>query len=225
MIVDFHSHVLPAADHGSDSLETSLVQIELARHAGVEILIATPHFYPRREEVDDFLALRKTCADALRGALPADAPRLLIGAEVQLCRGLHHLEALDRLCVEGTRVLLLELPPVRSLRSYEETLSGLIDERKLTVVLAHIDRYDPKMIEPLLENGFLAQLNADPFCSLLSRHRCLRQAQREQVVALGSDIHGTDEGYRNFDRARTLLGEQFKPLMERTCALLGEVLN
>ena len=29
-LVDFHSHILPRADHGSDSVETSLKQLKLA---------------------------------------------------------------------------------------------------------------------------------------------------------------------------------------------------
>ena len=43
-VVDFHTHILPGADHGSDSVETTLRQLEFARDAGVKRLIATSHF-------------------------------------------------------------------------------------------------------------------------------------------------------------------------------------
>lgn len=222
MIVDFHSHILPAADHGSDGLETSLLQVAAAQHAGVDILCATPHFYPRYEEADAFLARRARCTEELLRALPADAPTIRVGAEVQLCRGLHHMPQLDSLCLSGTRVLLLELPHVSSLTSYEETLRGLLEERGLTVVLAHIDRYPPKQIDPLLEIGFLAQLNADAFCDFRTRRRCLRNAQDERVVALGSDIHGAHHGYSNFHRAQTILAARAIPLLSRTPTLLRQ---
>ena len=39
MLVDFHSHILPRADHGSDSIETSLCQLESAAKAGVDTTI------------------------------------------------------------------------------------------------------------------------------------------------------------------------------------------
>lgn len=220
MNIDFHSHILPAADHGSDGLATSLKQVALAKNAGLDVLAATPHFYPDREDAAAFLHRRERCAALLRQELPSDSPRLLVGAEVHLCRGLHNLPELHRLCLEGTRVLLLELPPVRSLARYEETLTALLEERGLTVVLAHIDRYSPSIFEPLLESGFLAQLNADAIVRLWTRRCCLRWAERSCTVALGSDLHGTELGYRNFHRAAELLGRRYNTLMRRTERLL-----
>ena len=144
----------------------------------------------------------------------------MLGAEVQLCRGLHRLDRLDELCVEGTRVLLLELPPDFSLRTYEQTLDALLYEKKLTVVLAHIDRYDTQRIDFLLESGFLGQLNASSFCRLRTRRRSLDWAQCECVVALGSDIHGVQTGYQEFLKAKKRLGTDYDALMQRTKTLL-----
>ena len=42
-MTDFHAHILPGADHGSDGMETSLTQLALAEAAGVDTIIATPH--------------------------------------------------------------------------------------------------------------------------------------------------------------------------------------
>lgn len=220
MNIDFHAHLLPAADHGSDGIQTSCRQLRLAREAGLDRVIATPHFYPRREEVDTFLSRRAETAEALYRADEGAASFVLLGAEVQLCRSLHRLERLDELCVEGTRVLLLELPPDFSLRTYEHTLDALLYERKLTVVLAHIDRYDTQRIEFLLNLGFLGQLNAASFCHLRTRRRSLEWAQSECVVALGSDIHGTQIGYQEFLKAKKRLGADYDRLMQRTQKLL-----
>ncbi len=224
MRIDFHSHVLPGADHGSRELATSLSQLALARAAGIGVLVATPHFYPRKESVSSFLQRREECANVLRSAMPGHAPKLLIGAEVQLCRGFEHLEKLPQLCIQGTSVLLLELPPVFSTEVFLPTLDALRYAHKLTVVLAHIDRYDPVIINELLELGLLAQLNADGFCHLRTRRRCLSWAQSPSVVALGSDLHGLSEGYRSFERAEKLLGSALQPLTERTQALLQPLL-
>ena len=56
--IDFHSHILPQADHGSDGIETSLAQLALLRDAGVWCLAITPHFYPQEEGVTSFLDKR-----------------------------------------------------------------------------------------------------------------------------------------------------------------------
>ena len=80
-IVDFHAHILPGADHGSDSIETSLWQINAAREAGVNRIIATPHFYPHRHSVHNFIERRNTSLNSLYDNIPGDV-RIKLGAEV-----------------------------------------------------------------------------------------------------------------------------------------------
>lgn len=220
MFIDFHSHILPGADHGSGSLETSLKQVALAKEAGVDVLIATPHFYPRYESAQDFLQRRKETARQLRESLPPDAPRILTGGEIQLCRGLDRMPELEELCVEGTNVLLLELPRSFSIGHYEQTLDALLYGRKLQVVLAHIDRYDSSVVDLLLDLGFWGQLNFEPFAHWHSRRRVMQWAQNDSIAALGSDIHGTKTGYKDLPKTRKYLGKEFDGIMSRTEALL-----
>ena len=220
MNIDFHAHVLPGADHGSAGLEVSLKQIELAAQADVDVLIATPHFYPRQESPEAFFARREETAALLRENLPEKAPRLLIGSETHLCRGLHNMENLERLCVEGTKVLLLELPADFSVRAYESTVEGLLFERKMTVVLAHIDRYSPQIVNFLMELGFFAQINAEAFCRLRMRRRAAAYLSDPRIVALGSDIHGLSVGYRDFIKMRCRIGADYDVVMKRTAQLL-----
>ena len=222
MFIDFHSHILPAADHGSSNLETSLKQVALAKEAGVELLIATPHFYPRYDSAASFLQKRAETAAALRKALPADAPKLLVGGEIQLCRGLERMPELDQLCIEGTNVLLLELPATFSIQHYEQTLDALLYERKLQVVLAHIDRYNSSVIELLLDLGFRGQLNLDAFSSWRRKKQALEWAKSDCVVALGSDLHGVKTGYSKLPKAKKLLGQSFDEIMARTYGLLKQ---
>lgn len=220
MFIDFHSHILPAADHGSADLQTSLQQIELAKKAGVDVLIATPHFYPRYESAQAFLQRREETAAELKKALPADAPKLLIGGEIHLCRGLEHMQELDELCVEGTNVLLLELPASFAIREYEQTLDALLYERKLQVVLAHIDRYRSSVVDLLLDLGFMAQINLDAFSSWRRKRQALSWAGSNSVVALGSDLHGLSVGYSQLPKAKKLLGQDFDSIMLRSAQLL-----
>ena len=55
MRIDFHAHVLPHADHGSTSVESSIKQIEEAKKAEVDFIVATPHFYPNKHNLYSFL--------------------------------------------------------------------------------------------------------------------------------------------------------------------------
>lgn len=221
MNIDLHAHFLPKADHGSDGMTTSLTQISLAQAAEVDVLAATPHFYPSQDTVESFLRRREACFAALREQLPKQSPKLLLGAEVQLCKGLENLEQLPQLCYEGTNVLLLELPPMYSPKQYENTIEALLYERDLTVLLAHVDRYDSNLIDRLLSQGCLAQLNASAFCHFMSKRAALRRVKSGSVFALGSDLHGTNVGYTEFLRAKKILGGGYDEIMQNARELLG----
>ena len=79
--LDYHAHVLPGCDHGSDGLETSLRQLDMAAAAGIRTVCATPHFYPHRESAQSFLRRRAECAQLLRAHLPEQAPQVCLGAK------------------------------------------------------------------------------------------------------------------------------------------------
>lgn len=139
--LDYHAHILPGCDHGSDGLATSLKQVEMAASAGVKTICATPHFYPHKESVESFLRRRKKTAGLLLRELPENAPLIQLGAEVLICDGMERLDGLNRLCREGTNELLLEMPFYAWPESIWDTLYLLCDLADIQIVLAHAERY------------------------------------------------------------------------------------
>ena len=77
--IDFHSHIFPGADHGSLSVETSLGQLSLMKKAEIRQVVATPHFYPTKSSVRQFLELRDRCAQALKAVLTDEHPLIYPG--------------------------------------------------------------------------------------------------------------------------------------------------
>ncbi len=219
--IDLHAHILPKADHGSDSLETSLKQLALAKEAEIQILAATPHFYPGSDTAEAFLERRSRCLAELTAVPDLNAPELLPGAEVQLCRGLNHLLQLRELCFQGTDVILLELPPDFRFKQYERTLESIRYDCKLQVVIAHVDRY-PELAEPVLDAGFMGQLNASSLCTMFRKKKLYDWIEQGSIVALGSDLHGIKTGYTEFLKAKSKLGSLYGEIMSRTQALLGK---
>ena len=222
-VIDFHSHILPGADHGSSGIHTSLKQISLIDDAGVDTVVATPHFYPHVINVDRFLRLVDSTAEELRSNLKDAHVKICLGAEVLYCDGLESMDGLDRLCVRGTKVLLLELPMEDE---WSDRLFYCVKTlaKKYTVVLAHIDRYikhHKADIEELLDLGAYAQINAYSLASMGIRHKLASFLEGDRVVALGSDLHGADEkSYGRFMAAEKRLGDLYGRIMERTAALL-----
>ena len=203
LTLDYHAHILPRCDHGSDGVETSLRQLAMATEAGIRTVCATPHFYPHRENAAAFLERRARCAAALPRR--PELPRILLGAEVLICDGMERLDDLPRLCLEGTNELLLEMPFYQWPEPIWETLYRLLERRDIRIVLAHADRYPPEDIERLIEDGVPLQLNAECLTKPLRRRRYLSWIESGAVQYLGSDIHMLGKGYRDLEKCRSLL--------------------
>lgn len=222
LVIDFHAHILPGADHGSDSVKTSLAQLALMRTAGTEAAVATPHFFPDRDNIDSFFYRRAAAAERLLAARRPLLPTLYLGAEVAVCPHLEQMgrEALGKLCVAGTDVILLEMPTAAWTEKHVDAVFG-IRELGFHVILAHIDRYPAREAEKLMSSGFEVQLNASAFSGLLGRARYTKLAKTNTVVALGSDLHGAEpRAYRAFAGLGRKI-ENIGAIFARTSALLA----
>ena len=146
--VDLHAHVLPKADHGSASIKQTEAQLRYAKEAGVTRIFATPHFYPHKHSVENFIRRRKASYRALSqsGILTPDAPKIRLGAEVLLFEKLEKMPDLRKLCIEGMNYLLVELPFTDLTDEHVQTVSKIM-ELDMRVIIAHADRYEQKMVE------------------------------------------------------------------------------
>lgn len=208
LTLDYHAHILPGCDHGSDSVETSRKQLAMAAAAGVRIVCATPHFYPHKESIPSFLQRREASARLLRENLTADALQLQLGAEVLICDGMERLDGLSRLCRGETNELLLEMPFYQWSESIWDTLYALCERRDIEIVLAHAERYPPEAIEQLIRDNVALQLNSECLTRPLHRKRYLTWIKNGSVKYLGSDIHMLGNGYRDFEKCRRLLKKE-----------------
>ena len=213
-VIDFHAHIVPRADHGSSSLKTTLKQLELAKDAGVSRIIATPHFYPQVENPEDFLNRRDACYRRVVAANFDDLPEIKLGSEVLICDNIEEMPMLDKLCVSGTKILLLELPFTDFSDGYIQSVRTLISNG-YTVVLAHADRYDHTNINKLIGVGARVQLNASSVARMLVPRHIKSWIESKKVFAIGSDIHGDDKGaYKRFCRAVKRLGNNISAINE-----------
>lgn len=207
LTLDYHAHVLPGCDHGSDSVETARKQLAMAAAARVRTVCATPHFYPHKESIPSFLQRREASARLLRENLTADAPQLQLGAEVLICDGMERLDGLPRLCRSETNELLLEMPFYQWPEAIWDTLYALCERRDIKIVLAHAERYPPEAIEQLIRDNVALQLNSECLTRPLHRKRYLTWIKNGSVKYLGSDIHMLGDGYRAWEKCVKLLGK------------------
>ena len=218
-IIDFHAHILPGLDHGCRDLETALSQLRLAAKNGTAAIVATSHFEPHNETVDAFLLRRARAVETLIPHLSADMPRIYLGAEVLLCRGMQNMPSLSRLAIEGTDVLLLERPFLPLDRGIAEAVHD-IAAQGFTAVLAHIDRYSAAETRSILYPNVYAQLNSVSMRGFFARKRAMPFLRDGKVVAFGSDLHGASPRYNRFSDLPRLFPSAFADVMANTAALL-----
>ncbi len=222
-LLDFHSHVLPRIDDGSRSVAESVKMLEMLKSQGIATVVATPHFDADEVSLDDFLARRGRALAELVESVTEDMPRVKLGAEVSYYPGISRLERLRELCIDGTRLLLLEMPMGKWDKYVVDELVNLSSSRRVIPIVAHIERcltyQDKRLLEKLVLNDVLLQINASFVINISTRRRAIGLLKKGLVQLLGSDCHGATERPPEIGEAYRViydrLGEQFVKEMSK----------
>lgn len=214
-MIDWHSHILPKMDDGSQSVEESIDMLRSLQADGVNCVIATPHFYANAESVSAFLKRRQDSFEVLLRSLYDDAPDIRVGAEVKYYSGISKMEGLERLTIENTNILLLEMPMVRWTEYTIEELLALAASRSLTIVLAHVERYigfqRRGTLERLCDGDILLQVNAGSIETFGTRRRVFRLFDAGFVHFIGSDCHNLTTRPPRMKMAYKRVAKKFGP--------------
>lgn len=218
-MTDIHSHILPNLDDGSQSLEESLEMLRVMSVQGISRVAATPHFYPGEISPEDFLIRRAAAAARLTKAWSPEFPQIFLGAEVYYFEGIARAQAVEELRIQGTELLLLEMPfRAWTVRMVDELLE--LNARKgVTVLLAHMERYQrfqkPKVWDLLLRQGVQMQSNADFFLHWKTRRRALRMLKAGKIHLLGSDSHNMTVRPPRLGNALSVIGPEGRNILEK----------
>ena len=202
MLTEYHCHILPGIDDGSDSVDTSLKMVEMMKAQGVERIVATPHFYAHREKsVVDYLKKRQAAFESIKDSMAIQD--VYLGAEVAIEHGISELPGIEKLAITGTRIILLELP----YRAYEKWMSeeiyNISAEYKLKVMLAHVHRYLPyyskEEIETILSSKSVLQINNEAFASWKEKRFAKKVMAEHTHFAFGSDAHNLTDRKPNWE--------------------------
>ncbi len=229
-MIDFHSHVLPELDDGSRSPQESEEMLRASYLQGVQVMVASPHFLPSCQSIDRWLEEREA-ARARIAYDPGEMPRLLLGAEVAYFDGMSNSSQLERLCLEGSRLLLVEMPFYNWTQRIIEDVCALHSRQDITPVLAHVERYFPFMprrdtLEELSRRGVLLQCNGEAFLDRFHGRAAFKLLKQGNLSFLGSDAHGLIRRPPNLEQAaeaieKKLGREALEELMRRGCRLLN----
>lgn len=136
--VDYHSHILPALDDGSTSMEMSVEMARLLVRAGYTTVHCTPHLIRGMYEATTdqvHRAITELQTELHQQKIPL---RLLAGREYYLdeyCAGY----AADPLLLEGTNLMMVEIPSHASEELVKQTLFTIVCKGH-TPLIAHAER-------------------------------------------------------------------------------------
>ena len=237
-MIDLHTHILPAIDDGSRDIDESMGLIAEEGRQGVSTIVATPHFYAQEMSVKGFLERREEAfrrvmerlgGEEPSGRAPASLqtqadpnrapsslqtkghPRILKGAEVYFFPGMGAAEALPSLTMEGTNVLLLEMPFAQWTGTIYEEVRRIIKEQHLTILLAHLERFyqfqkDRSVLEKVLAlPGVQVQVNTGALADWKRRRIIKKILQGNNPVVLGSDCHNMRSRQPNLAAGREII--------------------
>ena len=227
-LTDFHTHILPGIDDGSRDVEMSISMLEEETRQQVKRIVATPHFYANRTSVEDFLARREKSLQRLRKALGDSGPQIITGAEVYYFPGMGRAEKLKELCIEGTNVILLEMPFAQWTADIYREVKDILQKQELNIVLAHVERYpefqkDKQVWEQILRLPLTIQINGGSFLKGWSRKRmCMKLLQEQKNAIIGSDCHNMTSRRPNIAEARETIA---KKLGNRRLELIDETVE
>jgi len=193
-VIDLHSHLLPAVDDGSRSVEQSVTVLREMASQGVTDVCLTPHLPAARAEAGPPVAHGRAF-QALHAAAPP-VPRLHRGAEVMLDRPITRPVALARnITLAQSRYILVEFPRLVAQDTVVNALTQVV-QQGLIPLLAHPERYSccsPDAVRHWRALGARMQVDATTLLASKARGQRARQLVAEGLAdILAGDNHGDD---------------------------------
>lgn len=222
-MIDFHSHFLPGIDDGSDCVETSIAMLNAWYSQGITEICATPHFYAEHNNPERFITRRNIAFAMVQDATNIELQNIRLGAEVLFFDGISSYDGLHELCLEGTDLLLLEMP-FRTWTSHMIEEVGIIASTTgIMPVAAHIERYldQPRnLLKEFLKLNIFIQSNAEFFLDKHTQHKALKMLKKGTITFLGTDAHNLGRRSVNLGPALDVitkkLGDSFITQLENT---------
>ena len=210
--VDFHTHVLPRVDDGSQSIADSVAMLRMEAEQGIRHVVATPHFYPQNDTPEKFLRRREAAIRRLREEMAKydKLPRISVGAEVYFFPGISRSDILPELTIAGKPYILIEMPMAHWSSAMYRELEAIPEKTGLTPVIAHVDRYIGPfrtygIPEQLAELPVLVQANGSFFQHFPTRGLAMQMLTEGRIHLLGSDCHNLTDRKPNLGQVKKLI--------------------
>ena len=196
-MIDFHTHILPNIDDGSESVEETFDLLKEAENAGFDSIISTSHYIEGYYE--ETSAKRQAWLEAISKNLYKKDIKLnlYLGSEVYISENIANLLLTGKAStIHNSNYVLFEFPLATKPMNIYEAIYNMQDRRYIPI-LAHPERYsfiqqNPDLVYDLIQNGVLMQANFGSVIGLYGEKAEVivkRLIENDMVHFLGSDVH------------------------------------
>ena len=216
-MIDFHCHVLCGIDDGAKNPQESIEILAELKGQGVTQVVATPHFVAEYMKMDEFINSRQEALLKIENTFGID---ILPAAEVLLVPELLEINDIERLCIEGSNVILLEMP-FSPWQKWMFDFTEKIRQKGIVPVFAHMERYFEGSVfkyKKLFgnEKEIFMQFNAEVFLSWSGRGVVKKLLELDGVrPVIGSDTHNMTGRRPYMDKAQKNILKKFDGLFEK----------
>ncbi len=214
-MIDFHNHILPNIDDGSESLEMSLSMLEYASKQGITEVVNTVHYqHPKVMEKDiSYIRIQQETQNLQMELDKNFIPiKIHIGAEVFFFPNLVKIKDNPLVTIGKGKYMLVEFHPYHLPDIHKEVFFDL-KMLGVTPIIAHPERYkavqnDVNIVLEWINAGCLIQVDAGSVLGSLGKSA---QEVSEKIIKrnwcqiLGSDAHDTKRRNFNLKDAFTLV--------------------
>lgn len=193
-MIDIHSHCLPGVDDGAKNVAESIDILVDSYKQGVEICVCTPHAKVHRDsDVSFFVDKRNKATELLENTVSENqvsVPKLYYGFEVFIDNDISVYKDIEKLCIEDTNYMLVELSVMRYNDKYSEWLYSL-SLKNIVPIIAHVERYPyfDKLMRELDGVKVAYQINASTLLKAKGRRLLNKLYESDCNVVCGSDMH------------------------------------
>ena len=229
--IDFHTHILPAIDDGSCSVDESIEMILMEKSQGVDVICLTPHFLAQEQYPEQFLQKRDQSLAILQERLKQESieVQLVSGAEVMYYPGMSRWEQLPQLTLGSSQYVLIEFPGNRLTDSMLLEVESIYTERELIPILAHVERYlqpihAKELLRRLDELPCLLQINASYIIDRHTKKTALNFLKQGRVQLIGSDCHSSTWRKPTMDQVFDILNESLDSSVLDQLSMIGQAI-
>ena len=224
-IIDFHCHILPGIDDGSDCIDTTAKLLEMEKQQAVTDIVFTPHFYAHRMNINKFIENRDESYKKVISYIEKKAEtsedigytkdNFHVGGEIYFFSGMSKAKDIKKLCIEGTDNILVEMPFEQWNKQVVSEINSLIYDCNLHVVIAHIERFvkyqkDKKYFNEIINLPVSIQLNGEAFLgSIFDKRFAIKFIDSRDNIILGSDCHNIRSRAANLGPAREVIAKKY----------------